>query len=192
MHTGALGVVCWLLGAILWELLNDGVWGGSAADRLNSLWHAIREEYATQDTRNRLTQLKATMFDHGERKDSCLKAKAAEATSLLPVLLAICVNLNTGSSRDLHRIRCLEALCQIFSICRRNGYTMPRADSDAIMEHCNNFFSIIIGLRIMPLGRAACIIMLFLNCAVFGIFAIMHGGSTQKWHGATILKSLSV
>ena len=48
MHTGPLGVLAWLLGPILWELMNEGMFEGSERDRLKQLWQAILLEYEAQ------------------------------------------------------------------------------------------------------------------------------------------------
>ena len=45
MHTGPLGVLQWFLGPTLYELLNEGPFGGTERDRLRQLWQAILMEY---------------------------------------------------------------------------------------------------------------------------------------------------
>ena len=40
MHTGALGVLQWFLGAVLWEMVFDGVWYGPIESRISHVWGA--------------------------------------------------------------------------------------------------------------------------------------------------------
>ena len=51
MHTGPLGVLGWLMGATIWELAFDGVWGGCTEERIQRLWEQIDLEYEVQKTR---------------------------------------------------------------------------------------------------------------------------------------------
>ena len=66
MHTGPLGVLEWLEGATLWELMSDGILEGTEADRLKELWQAILAEYEAQKSKHRLNMLTLPMFYHGE------------------------------------------------------------------------------------------------------------------------------
>ena len=66
MHTGPLGVLAWLIGSTLWELLNDGILEGTEADRLKELWQAILGEYEAQNSKHKLSMLTLPMFYHGE------------------------------------------------------------------------------------------------------------------------------
>ena len=52
MHTGPLGVLGWLMGAIIWELVFDGVWGGGTEERIQRLWEQIDLEYEVQNSRD--------------------------------------------------------------------------------------------------------------------------------------------
>ena len=66
MHSGPLGVLEWLEGPTLWELMNDGIFEGSEGDRLKQLWQAILLEYDAQKSKHRLNMLTLPMFYHGE------------------------------------------------------------------------------------------------------------------------------
>ena len=48
MHTGCLGVVSWLLGGVLYELVYDGPFNGAVEDRRAPLWMLILSKYEDQ------------------------------------------------------------------------------------------------------------------------------------------------
>ena len=45
MHTGDLGVLLWLLGAVLWELVFDGPFRGPIEARRKAVWNVIESNY---------------------------------------------------------------------------------------------------------------------------------------------------
>ena len=68
-----------------------------------------------------------------------MSAKAAETRSLLFVVRDICDVYNTGSPRDLHRLRCLNALCSIYNCCYENSYIVPLDQAENMLEDCDTF-----------------------------------------------------
>ena len=75
MHSGPLGVLEWLEGSTLWELMSDGIMVGSEGERLKELWQAILGEYEALDSKHRLNMLTLPMFYHGEVFHTKLKIK---------------------------------------------------------------------------------------------------------------------
>ena len=67
-HCGPLGILGFFLGAVLWELVFDGVFEGSEANRLDAVWHQILMEYELQDSKDRLGALHLSMFSTGVRR----------------------------------------------------------------------------------------------------------------------------
>eukprot|EP00959_Pyramimonas_sp_CCMP1952_P136351 2853280-Pyramimonas_sp.AAC.1 len=76
MHTGPLGVLSWFLGAVMYELVVEGVWEGTETERVNRLWEEITLEYTAQGATNRLTLLKLSMLYHGQHTYPCFTSKA--------------------------------------------------------------------------------------------------------------------
>ena len=120
MHSGDLGVVQYLAGSVLAELLEEGPWVGREQDRLDQLWCAIRAAYGQTGCSNRLSLLKKEMFLRAD-DFPCLSAKAAESRSLLGVLRRICHEHHEGSDRDEHRLRALDHLCAMYSAYANGG-----------------------------------------------------------------------
>ena len=115
MHSGDLGVVQYLIGSVLDELCDE--WPGPLTPvcKMKHLWRAIKSQYSECGTRNRLSILKREMF---LRRDDfpLLKANAAESRALLFVVKDICNSMYDGSDRDEHRRRCLDSICEMYSI----------------------------------------------------------------------------
>ena len=55
------------------------------------------------------------------------------------VLHEICIELDTGSARDAHRLRCFESLSFIYKSCTSNGWLIPGPEADELLEHCDRF-----------------------------------------------------
>lgn len=139
MHTGVLGVLCWFLGAVIWELMHDGVWEGGIDQRLQQLWSQILIEYDAQQIKNRLSKLTVSMFSGGTDQWACFTGKAAETTSLLYVLRNVCGVFQTGSYRDHHRGVCFDMLCWIFDTCESNGPVLPRPVAEEMLARYDRF-----------------------------------------------------
>jgi len=91
MHTGCLGVILWLLGSVLWELLYDcDYFTGTVKSRLEQLWHEIDLAYDALGFTSRISCLTIQMILGATAEDfPCLGVKAAEAKQLLPVVLQV-------------------------------------------------------------------------------------------------------
>ena len=76
MHSGSLGVVLWLVGSIRCELVSECHLAGTSTQRVDLLWERIQSEYERLDIRNRLSQLKLSMFYHGPNDFACFTGKA--------------------------------------------------------------------------------------------------------------------
>ena len=114
MHAGSLGILTWFLGAVLYELVHDGPWEGSVADRLDILWTHINAEYRSLGSTNRLSTLPLTLFDHGQKAYPCFTGKASEAMNLLFVLREMCLDVSVGSLHDRHRLAFCSIACAFF------------------------------------------------------------------------------
>ena len=139
MQMGPLGTVGWFIGGAMSELVFDGVFEGSDDQRLQDLWELILFQYGAQDSPNRLSILPLSIFYKGANTFSCFTGKAGEALSLIFVLHEICVELDTGSERDAHRIACFESLSSIFQICSSNGHFIPPPEAEAMLAACERF-----------------------------------------------------
>ena len=113
---GDLGVIAWTLGGVFHELVFDGPYEGSAEIRCQTLYSRIETLYVTMGVSSRITQLGVGKFNVKPPGFHCFASKAAEARDLLPVMLAICREVDTGSLRDNHRIAALESLCAVYVI----------------------------------------------------------------------------
>ena len=84
MHTGPLGIIQWLLGAIMWELIFDGPFPGTTEDRVAKLWAEIQVYYELLGSRNRIGNFYLSMFYHGPRVFTRFQGKAGEVPSTCP------------------------------------------------------------------------------------------------------------
>ena len=139
MHTGDLGVVCWLFGAVFWELIYDGPLAGTIGHRLDQLFALIQSVYDELATTSRLGQLKRSMFERAGQFP-CLSAKAAEARHLVPVMAIILERLDSGSDRDGHRHAAAKALCDMYEIFYAHGRCLPAGAADRAVACVNAFF----------------------------------------------------
>ena len=67
MHAGCLGIVPWLLGSVLWELVCDGPFDGNADKRVKTVWPHILDVYDALNVQNRFGQNAWTRSDHQGR-----------------------------------------------------------------------------------------------------------------------------
>ena len=139
MHTGPGGVLAWFLGAVLWELVYDGPWGGPVLVRLQALWEQIVFAYRALESSSRLSMLSLSMFYNGPGRWTCFRGKCADALELLYVLREVCTEFNTRSERDLHRLACFESLCFIFDSCKGHRWTIPRPIAEEMLQQCDVF-----------------------------------------------------
>ena len=126
MHTGCLGVLEWFLGAVMWELVFDGPFAGSIADRLQTVWASIKRWYAKLQVQHRFSQITLEMFRHAGSYAQ-LKGKAVECSHLLPVLAALCEELGCQTERDQHRLRALKLLAGFYRLARVSPLVPSRA-----------------------------------------------------------------
>ena len=140
MHTGCLGVLLYILGSTLWELVFDGPYGGSAQARAKAVWQKISHKYVELgvDASNRLADLDLDRFRQKHHFPE-LRCKAAEARHLLPVLTEVCRDLNRSTARDLHRLAALDNLCNFYRLCNES-LEVPLADVSASMKNSAEHF----------------------------------------------------
>ena len=138
MHTGCLGVLSWLLGAVLWELVYEGPFAGTLQQRLDALFAAIQRWYAALGVGERFTHLTLEMF----RKEAAfaeLSGQAAETRHLLPVLTALCQELGCRSDRDRHRLAALQAISAFYSTIAQASRFPSQAEAAAAADAVETF-----------------------------------------------------
>ena len=133
MHSGHLGQDSFVVGGVLHELLFDGPFPGSKAQRLEQIWEKIQFWYDRLASSTRLTTLKETMFVN---KDdfSVLSCKAAETNQLLIVMVELCKEVDSGSARDKHRIIALESLAAVYKIFKDAGMFLTHDEHTQAVE----------------------------------------------------------
>ena len=141
MHTGCLGILLWLQGAVLWELQYDGPFHGTVERRRRALWELVCAKYDELDVpaNTRLADLDVARF-HSVHGFAELRAKAAESRHLLPVLTAVCMHVNTGSPRDRHRVAALKHVSAVYALVQDSDYIIPDNVHSAMKDHTNKFF----------------------------------------------------
>ena len=85
-----MGVVQWLLGGVMHELVFDGPFAGNKNTRCATLFSRIKLVYETLDVDNRITQLNPGKFTKKPPSFHCLAAKAAEAGNVADVGCSAC------------------------------------------------------------------------------------------------------
>ena len=114
MHTEDVGVILEYIGSVLWTFVYDSELEGNPDARMRTIWGRIRDLYAEKAVRTRLVNLTLSMFTEQRaprRAYPTLSAHAAEARALLPLIVQMCSDLNTGSARDALRLHC--GLCLV-------------------------------------------------------------------------------
>ena len=67
--------------------------------------------------------------------------KAAIAQNLLFVMLSVCERLFVGCDRDRHRLKCFEAMAEVYAIFKNGAMFLERQDALRAME-CVEVFNI--------------------------------------------------
>ena len=137
-HTGCLGVAGYLLGAVLWDLLYDGTFAGTAEQRLSALWGMITAEYDLQRSESRLGSLSASMI-HTPGQFPYFKGRASENQRLLFVVAEVCRQLNDNSERDGHRLRALDSLCAFYRVLKDAGMFLTEAEHAMALDSVEIF-----------------------------------------------------
>ena len=140
MHTGCLGVLLWLLGSVLWELIFDGPFRGALEARKQRLWALIQAKYNALEIPccYRIADIDLDRFRHAHAFAE-LRAKAAEARHLLPVMASLCRDLNDGSARDAHRLAALDHINSIYRIICVSSEIIPVDAHARMMQHVDSF-----------------------------------------------------
>ena len=138
MHTGDLGVCAYTVGGVLAELVYDGPFPGALGERVLALWREVETVYQVRQSSHKLSALTLSMFYKNADAWVCFSGKAAETRCLLYVVKDICEAYNTGSDRDLHRLRCLTSLCGVYDIFQ-HGHFLPREAAENAMQACDIF-----------------------------------------------------
>ena len=120
------------------ELVFDGPFNGSVAERVLTLWQELQMVYDMRGSSNRLTNLTLSMFFKGNDDWARFSGKAAESRSLVFVMRDICEAYSNGSERDQHRLVCLEKMCKIYDCCFRNDIFMPREEALQMLADCDH------------------------------------------------------
>ena len=112
MHTKYLGVDSYVVGSILVFLVDHkNTNQGSAQDRLDAIWEAIKEGYHNNHSSCRFTGLTLNMIRASKGVPFAhLKGKAAEVKALVPVLHEIAQHFLDATKREEHLM--IEALGQ--------------------------------------------------------------------------------
>ena len=136
MHTGCLGVVLWLLGAVLWELAFDGPFNGRLEARRDQLWALIQAKYRDLDvpTSSRIADVDIERFRHAHCYAE-LRSKAVQARHLLPVV----ADLGAESRRDIHRLAALDHLTAIYDVYAVADEVLSETVHEELMEHVEGF-----------------------------------------------------
>ena len=140
MHTGCLGVLQWLLGAVLWELVFDGPFRGTIETRRQAVWELIGEKYVELGVPagNRLPDIDVERFRHTDSFAE-LRAKAAWSRHLLPVMCAVCAHVYDGSDRDRHRLAALYHCNAIYEIVESAGWRFDADEETRSAWHVDEF-----------------------------------------------------
>ena len=146
MHCGDLGILLHFIGTCIFTFVFEGPFGGTRSERVDAVWHIVQREYAAQNISCRFSRLELGMFckrDSPHSEFPLLKAKAAESRSLLPVVLVLCNELNTGSERDQTRLLCAVHLSRFYATVHAAGHVptpdeyekLRRAAFDAMLPY---------------------------------------------------------
>ena len=124
MHMKWLGVDSYFIGSVLSYLI-DMKMTDTPQNNLSRLWNDIKVMYAQQKTSTRFSCLTLTMFRAGKHPFPCLKGKAGEIKSLIPILVEVTRAYLVDS--DFEKLM-YEGLLQSFAIdqCLAESGTSPR------------------------------------------------------------------
>ena len=135
---------------MLYELVYDGPFDGSVEDRRAHLWMLILSKYEDQGVpaSRRMGDLDLGRFRHSNDFAE-LRAKAAEARHLLPVVAAVCADVPAWADRDCHRLAALQHLSSIYDVFAQSGDVLNVGEYAAVIRHADLFCYITIGSGIL-------------------------------------------
>jgi hypothetical protein len=133
MHIMDLGVIPHFIGSCFWSMVyNAEVPGATISMRLRFLWNRIKFLYDAQKTNCRISRLDLSLFTDPSRPRAYFpffKGKAAKNRHMLPIVLFLCQELNSGSARDTARVACATGLADFSNCCTRANVIMTEEES---------------------------------------------------------------
>ena len=135
MHTADLGHLQYLLGSALSELIDDGPYVGSQAERCEQLFSDIAQKYRQVGSTSKLSSLSLSMF-WDPHNWSCLSAKAKESQDLLFALGHLLLEMPSLSDRDAARRIAFRTFMDMYTIILDNGRFLTEEQSSRLLELC--------------------------------------------------------
>ena len=78
-HTGPLGIISYMCGGVIWELVYDGMFQGDERQRLQTLCEQLMLEYEVQNSGDRVGMLTKGMLVNGANEFTCFLERLANA-----------------------------------------------------------------------------------------------------------------
>lgn len=138
MHTVDMGVVPYMVGSTLREIMEEGRAARSA--NLSSAWARIQEIYAEQHTDHRISKITPEMI--AGKLPVLTRCKAAELRSLVPVMRQLCQELSTGSVRDTLRVKAYESLESAYQVVLHGPLFLKPDDVLELRRACVSFLEL--------------------------------------------------
>jgi len=140
----AKGVLSHLMGSILHTLCwpATGRQAVPPETRLGFIFAAIQDLYKITNPTTQITNLHLKMFTDPEKpwlNWPFLKVKASECKHLLEPMFTICKNVCDGSEHSLHRIACLEHICQFVKLIDKLPIVLTSQQAELCQFHVHQF-----------------------------------------------------
>jgi len=129
MHSIELGVLLYLHGGSLKSLIDaptTSILGRSRQARLVHVWQRIRHHYRRRRVPHQIRHWRLSHFmPETSSEFPALKAKAAPSKDLVPVMVDVCREFDSGTALDRHRLMAYECINEFFQLMRTTREWVP-------------------------------------------------------------------
>eukprot|EP00959_Pyramimonas_sp_CCMP1952_P373835 7829102-Pyramimonas_sp.AAC.1 len=137
-----LGVTSHVIGNVLLEVMSSGVWGGNRSTQLQTLEGILKTWYSKNKTACRIQgHLTAARFKSANDWPK-FKGKAASNRHIVPFIVEVAQEHNSGSMHDRRRLAVCQLLHRYYTIIAEEPRFMSQAAQREISLLCNQLLNI--------------------------------------------------
>ena len=137
MHVLDLGVLAHFAGSVFHTLVYEGSLPGSPDARTDLLWVRLRELYSVNQTNCRISRLQRNLWCDPTRPHATfpvMKTKAAETRQMMPAIVQLCFEHNSGSPRDVARLQAAVQISRLLEVFATAGHFLTDAQHAMAMQ----------------------------------------------------------
>ncbi len=115
MHCVDLGVALHVIGNVFFEIVSSKKLGRTQADSVKELWRDLQAWYKKMHVPSRLSALKFEDFKQSGKPPK-FRGKAANTRHLVPYVVKLCTQFDSGSEHDKFRLACATSLASFYGV----------------------------------------------------------------------------